>query len=240
MPKLPSGVEGFNVDLANEIAKRMKRPITIDAVQFSGLIPALNAGTYQFIATPVTVTQERAENLLFTEGYMATDFQFVTKKETPEIQSLEELKGKVVGVNKGTTLDLWARPLSDKIGWTVESLGTTTDLIQAVLTNRAYTLVTNSSAAAWAVKNNPAIKLTYLHKTGSVFAIPVRKDNVEMRNQVEMAIECMKTDGYVAKLYERWFGVAPPAGSAAVTVYPGYGVPGMPGYDPTPHQLRCG
>src|SRR5437763_12710548 len=69
MPKLSGGIEGFNVDLANEIAKRLGRTIEIDATQFSGLVPGLQAGTYDFIAAPTTVTKERAENMLFTEGY---------------------------------------------------------------------------------------------------------------------------------------------------------------------------
>lgn len=54
-----------------------RRSITIDATQFSGLIPALQAGTYDFLAAPTTVTKERADNLLFTEGYLNTDFQFL-------------------------------------------------------------------------------------------------------------------------------------------------------------------
>ncbi|MSQ69974.1 MAG: transporter substrate-binding domain-containing protein [Betaproteobacteria bacterium] len=239
MPKIPSGVEGFNVDLSNEIARRLKRPITIDAVQFSGLIPGLQAGTYDFIAAPVTVTKDRADSLLFTEGYIDTNFQFVVKKDGPLIKALEELKGKVIAVNKGTTLDIWARPLSDKYGWTVESFGSTTDAIQAVISNRAVALVTNSSAAAWATKNNPAIKLSYLHSLGTVFAIPVRKDNIAMRNQIEGALECMKKDGFIAKIHEKWFGIPPAPGSAATTISPGFGVPGMPGYDPTPHQPAC-
>src|SRR5437588_7789784 len=89
MPNLSGGVEGFNVDLAYEIAKRLGRKLELDAVQFSGLVPALQAGTYDFIAAPVTVTKERTEGLLFTEGYIDTDFQFVVKKETPDIKSLE-------------------------------------------------------------------------------------------------------------------------------------------------------
>src|SRR6266542_5684259 len=83
MPSLSGGYEGFNVDLANEIAKRLKRKIIIDAAQFSGLLPALQAGTYDFIAAPTTVTKERSENLLFTEGYLNTDFQFLIKKGAP-------------------------------------------------------------------------------------------------------------------------------------------------------------
>src|SRR5690242_12765342 len=66
MPKLGGGYEGFNIDLAEEIGKRMKRKVTIDAVQFSGIVPALQAGTYDFVAAPTTVTKERADNMLFT------------------------------------------------------------------------------------------------------------------------------------------------------------------------------
>ena len=83
-PSLSGGYEGFNIDLANEIAKRLKRKIIIDAAQFSGLVPALQAGTYDFLSAPTTVTKERAENMLFTEGYLNTDFQFLIKKGAPE------------------------------------------------------------------------------------------------------------------------------------------------------------
>src|SRR6201998_3308271 len=127
MPTLAGGIQGFNVDLANEIAKRLNRKITIDATQFSGLIPALQAGTYDFLAAPVTVTKERADNLLFTEGYLNTDFQFVVRKDAPEITRLEDFKGKVIAVNKGAAYDSWARDLAEKIGWTIESFGTKND-----------------------------------------------------------------------------------------------------------------
>jgi polar amino acid transport system substrate-binding protein len=239
MPNLAGGIQGFNVDLANEIAKRLKRPITIDATQFSGLLPGLQAGTYDFIAAPTTVTKERAENLLFTEGYLNTDFQFVVKKDTPDIVKLEELKGRTVSVNKGSAYDSWARDLAEKIGWSVESFGTNTDAVQAVIAGRAYANVAGNTVAAWAAKQNPAIKLSYLHSTGLVWAAPVRKDNTELRKKLDAAVECMKKDGTIAAMHEKWFGTKPAAGSAAVTIYPGYGVPGMPGYDPTEHSPAC-
>jgi polar amino acid transport system substrate-binding protein len=239
MPNLAGGIQGFNVDLANEIAKRLGRKITIDATQFSGLIPALQAGTYDFLAAPVTVSKERAENLLFTEGYLNTDFQFVVRKDAPEITKLEDLKGKVIAVNKGAVYDSWARDLAGKIGWSVESFGTNTDAVQAVISGRAYANVAGNTAVAWAAKNNPAIKLSYLYSTGLVWAAPVRKDNVELRRKLDVAIECMKRDGTLAKMHEKWFGAPPAPGSAAATIYPGYGVPDMPGYDPTEHPAAC-
>src|SRR5437879_9814801 len=66
-----------------------------------------------------------------------------------------------------------------------------------------------------------------------------RKDDAPLRNAVEEALECLKQEGTVARLHEKWFGFKPAAGAAAVTVYPGYGVPGLPGHDPKPHQPHC-
>ena len=239
-PSLSGGYEGFNIDLANEIAKRLKRKIIIDAAQFSGLVPALQAGTYDFLVAPTTVTKERAENMLFTEGYLNTDFQLLIKKGAPKVTKLEDLNGKTVSVNKGSVYDSWARELEGKIGWKVESFGTQTDAVQAVLVGRADANVAGNTVIAWAVKNNPQLELSYLYSTGLVWAAPLRKDSGELRKTIENPIECMKLDGTIAKLHEKWFGLAPAPGSAAVTVFPGYGVPDMPGYDPTAHTPACG
>ena len=59
--------------------------------------------------------------------------------------------------------------------------------------------------SAWAVKNNKRLKLSYLHKTGLVWSIPFRKDSKELRDKVELDLECMKTDGTMTKLSEKWF-----------------------------------
>jgi polar amino acid transport system substrate-binding protein len=238
-PILSGGYQGFNIDLANEFAKRLKRKIVIDAAQYSGLIPAMQAGTYDFLAAPTTVTKERAENMLFTEGYLNTDFQFLIKKGTPKIEKLEDLKGKTVSVNKGSAYDSWARDLEGKIGWKIESFGTQADAVQAVLVGRADANVAGNTVIAWAVKNNPELELSYLYSTGLVWAAPLRKDSGTLRASLDNAVECMKLDGTMAKMHEKWFGVAPAPGSAAVTVFPGYGVPDMPGYDPTPHTPSC-
>jgi polar amino acid transport system substrate-binding protein len=239
-PSLSGGYQGFNIDLANEIARRLKRNIVIDAAQFSGLVPALQAGTYDFLAAPTTVTKDRAENMLFTEGYLNTDFQFLIKKGSPKINQLTDLKGKTIAVNKGSAYDSWARELESKIGWKVESFGTQTDAVQAVLVGRADANVAGNTVIAWAVKNNPQLELSYLYSTGLVWAAPLRKDSGELRRTIEEPIECMKLDGTLARMHEKWFGVAPAPGSAAVTVFPGYGVPGMLGYDPTAHTPSCG
>src|SRR5207344_685257 len=70
MPKLGGGVEGFNIDLGMEIARRLGRPIEIDGTEFSALIPGMNAKKYDFVLAPTTATPERAKTMLFSEGYM--------------------------------------------------------------------------------------------------------------------------------------------------------------------------
>jgi polar amino acid transport system substrate-binding protein len=239
MPRLEGGIQGFNVDLANEIGKRLKRPVEITATQFSGILPSLQAGTIDFVAAPVTVTKERAENYLFTEGYLNTDYQFLTKKGEPPITDLKQLKGKVISVNKGAVYDSWARGLEAEIGWAVESFGTQTDAVQAVMAGRAYANVAGNTAVQYAVKQQPQLQLSYVHSTGLVWSAALRKDSKELLGQIENAIECMKKDGTIVAMHERWFGIKPAPASAAVIIFPGTGVPGMPGYDATPREQKC-
>lgn len=239
MPKMGGGVEGFNVDMANEIGRRLGRPMNVVAQEWSGLIPGLQAKRFDFMVAPTTVTAERSKALLFTEGYLNTDYQFVVRKDAPAVTKLEDLKGKTIAVNRGSIYDTWGRENAGKYGFQVESFNTTSDAVQAVMAGRAFANLAGNTAVAWAAKKNPDLKLSYTVSTGNVFAIPFRKDDVAMRNQVEGVIECMKRDGFFAKLSEKWFGVAPQTGGAAVTVFPGYGTPGFEGYDPTQHTPKC-
>jgi polar amino acid transport system substrate-binding protein len=239
MPKLGGGIEGFNVDMANEIARRLKRPINIEATQFSGLIPGLNAKKYDWIAAPTTVTPQRAEALLFTEGYLNTDYQFLVRKAAPEIQSLDDLKGKTIAVNKGSAYETWAKDHMTKHGFKYDVYDTNADAVQAVLSGRADANLAGNTVAAWAAKRNPMVKTTYTVSTGLVWAIPFRKDDTAGRALVSNVVKCMKQDGTFAQLYEKWFGGKPPAGSVTVTIGVGHGVPGLPGHDPAPVTPNC-
>ena len=241
MAKLGGGIEGFQVDLFTEAAHRMGRDITIESTTFSGLIPGLMSGRYDFIAAPTTVTKERAENMLFTAGYLWTDFQFGIKKGSAPIKSWDDLKGKAVAVNKGTPYETLSKSMAEKIGFTVQVYDTQPDATQAVLAGRAYATLGGNTVIKYAASKNPQFVADFvLEDTKAHWAAPFRKDSVALRNQMQDALDCMKKDGTIAKLTEKWFGQAPGPDDLERVVTPGYGVPGMPGYDPTPHPLHCG
>jgi polar amino acid transport system substrate-binding protein len=240
-PKLDGGVQGFQVDLFQEVAKRMGRAITIDSASFSGLIPALNAGRYDFLCAPTTVTPERAANLLFTEGYLWTELQFGIRRGSPPIRSEEDLRGKTISVNKGTPYEQWVTRNAERLDLKLLAFDTQPDAVQAVIQGRAQANLSGNTVVKYSASRTPQYVADFvLPGTRMHWGTPFRQDSAALRNQVEEVIECMKRDGTVARLSERWFGAAPKDDDAERVVFPGYGPPGLPGHDPTPREPRCG
>ena len=237
----PDGTpEGFNVDLAREVARRLGYDdVEIIDQEWSVIFAGLYAQRYEFIVAPTTMTDERSEAVLFTEGYLDTDFTFVIRADAPDIESLEDLRGHAIAVNNGSAYDFWATDNQERYGFEIQRYGKNADAVQAVLTGRAFTNLAGNTVAQWAAMENPRVRTTYTISTGTAFSMPFRHQDVAYRNKVEDILECMKVDGTFSRLHEEWFGEPPAEGAAAVTVLEGYGHPGMSGYDPTPHELRC-
>ncbi len=239
-PNMSGGVQGFQVDLFREVARRMGREIVIDSASFSGLIPAMNAGRYDFLCAPTTVTPERAASLLFTEGYLWTELQFGIRRGTTPIRSEEDLRGKAISVNKGTPYEAWVRNNAERLNLTLMAFDTQPDAVQAVLQGRAYANLSGNTVIRYSASRTPQFIADFvLPGTRFHWATPFRQDSTALRNEVENVIECMKKDGTVASLSERWFGSRPGPDQAENVIFPGYGVPGLPGYDATPHEPRC-
>ena len=240
-PSLQGGVQGFQVDLFAEVARKLNRQIVIDSASFSGLIPAMNAGRYDFLCAPTTVTRERAENLLFTEGYLWTELQFGIRRGTPPIRSEEDLRGKTISVNKGTPYEQWVTRNAERLDLKLLAFDSQADAVQAVLQGRAQANLSGNTVVKYSASRTPQYVADYvLPNTRMHWATPFRQDSAALRNQVEGVIECMKKDGTIARLSERWFGAAPKEEDAERVVFPGYGPPGNPGYDATLHEPRCG
>jgi len=239
-PSLQGGVQGFQIDLFDAIGKKLNRPVEITSASFSGLIPALNAGRYDFLCAPTTVTRERAENLLFTEGYLWTELQFGIRRGTPPIKSDEDLRGKAISVNKGTPYEQWVTRNAERLNLTLLAFDSQADAAQAVIQGRAYANLSGNTVVKYSASRTPQYIADYtLPGTRFHWATPFRKDDAAGRQQMERIIECLKKDGTIAKISEKWFGAPPKADDAERVVFPGFGPPDQPGYDATPNTAAC-
>ena len=103
----PSGV---SVDLAEALGKSLGRPVHIENIPFTGLIPSLKTGKIDCIISSMTDTPERRASIAFSDPYLTIGLALLVGKNSP-IQSIAELDqaGKTIAVRQGTTGEVWAR-----------------------------------------------------------------------------------------------------------------------------------
>lgn len=240
MPRMDGSIEGLSVDMTAEIAKRLDREITIQPMGFAALIPALQAGTFDFLSVPFAVSAERSESFLLTEGIWSSNLSFIIPAGGDQITDIAQLNGKTVATNKGNVDDKWARENAGEYGWTVESYGSLNDAAQAVQAGRADAAIVNHVTGLTIAKRNPAVKLSdFRMDRGSYFTYAIPLGSEDLRQQIEGAIECIKADGTAAELYEKWLGEAPAEGSIDVTPQAGFGPEGYANYDASEHAANC-
>jgi len=233
------GPEGVGVDMIKEVGRRVGRPsVEIVDINFSGLFAALFSKRIEFTVNPLNITAERAERMLYTEPFFATGNGFLIRT-ADEMKGFEDLKGKQLAVNRGTISDTWATANAEKYGFEVQRYDTFPDSVQAVITRRAFTALNEIPTAVYAASQNKAIKVGFKDYNGRNFGYAFRLESVPYRNTVEEAIECMKLDGTLAKLHEKWYGSPPDQSSTINAVFVGYGAPGFKGYEFKPHVPNC-
>ena len=233
MAAATGGVEGYNVDLMAEIAKRMGAEYEVIDQEWSGIFAGLAAGKYIAIIAPTTVTEERANSMLFGEPYFDVNYQFLIPAGVDQVKTLDDLKGKTIAVNKGNFFDKWLSERQAEYGWEITRFGKNADAIQAVATGRADANMAGDTVAGWTAQKNPLVKPSELIiSTGRVAAFAFAAGDEENRAKFEGVVECMIKDGTIAKIHEKWVGQPPVEGGAAYTVAAGIGAPGMPGYLP--------
>lgn len=230
---------GFSYDLAVAVAKKLGRP-GVEAIDsnFSAIFAGLFSKRFEMIVAPTTVTTERAAQMLFSEPYLPTGLGFLTKKGAA-IPDLESLKGKAVAVNNGSSSDKWLTGNEAKYGFTIQRYNKSADAVQAVMVGRAFAMLADTPAARYVTTQNKGTDVPFTVSTGGNFAFAFRKEDGAFRARVEGALQCLKKDGTVARIYVKWFGVQPPADSSTATVYPGTGAPGFEGFDAADVKADC-
>jgi len=240
--KAPNGdLQGISIDMLNYVAKKLGRNGTevIDQ-EYSGIIVGLNAGKYDLVISPTHVTEKRAESVLYTEPFQEANLGVLTMKDHARFNSIDDLRGVSIAVVRGSATDAFLTEREAEYKWSVVRYGKTADAVQAVLSGREAAHIAGESSVALAAKLNDKLRKDVSLPTGLNYAWIVRQGDVELRNKIEDAIECMKKDGALAASIENWFGEKPAANSIIYKPLPGYGAESFKGYDPTPHELTCG
>jgi polar amino acid transport system substrate-binding protein len=231
----PDGkIAGFSVDVAWEMAKRLGRPgVDVIETPVASLFTGLNAKRYEFIAAPIVVTAERAQQMLFTEPYMSMGFGVLVPAEDPDLKAPEELKGKTVALLRGGASDAWATENAGRLGFEVLRLDRAAEVPTTVAEKKAQAGLMDLHAALQAVKQARQVKNGLTILSGRVVAFAFRQDDAAFRNSVELIVEEMKKDGSLAGIYQAWFGARPPEGSAMLTADDAhFGAAGFPGHGP--------
>lgn len=101
--------DGFDVDIAKELANRLGVEAEFVAQDFSGLIPGLQKDKFDILVSQVTITEERQKQIDFTEPYITNQVKVIVKESNTDIQSKEGFKGKKIGVGLGTNDETYLR-----------------------------------------------------------------------------------------------------------------------------------
>lgn len=196
-------VVGFDIDIANELAKRLGVKLEIVNLPFDSLIPALQQGKIDIIIAGMTITEERAKVVDFSKPYFEANQAIVVRKDGKfEPKKIEELVGKKVAVQLGTTGDL---VISEYKGVTVVRFQKFTDAFLELQNGRVDAVLLDEAPAKAYVKKFPKFLISAVVDTGETYGIAVRKGNKELLNFVNQTLDILKSTGTYNKLLQKWF-----------------------------------
>lgn len=195
---------GFDMALIREIAARLGMEVEIINTAWEGIIPGLLAGHYDVIISAMTITNERARAVDFSDPYFATGQVIVVRMDDDRISEPADLAGKVVAVQIGTTGHFAAESIAGAI---VEHYPLTPEALLALKLGRADAAVVDELVALEEVRANPGqVKVVGTPFTIEYYGIAMRKGNPELLRAINLALAQMKADGTYDEIYDRWFG----------------------------------
>ncbi|MGE8205780.1 amino acid ABC transporter substrate-binding protein [Heyndrickxia sp. NPDC080065] len=195
---------GFDIDIANEVFKRLKIKTKYIETKWDGMIAGLDAKRYDLIANEVAVRTDRLKKYDMSDPYIVSKAVLVVSKDNNDIKSLDDLKGKKVG----QSLDSNYRKIAEDHGATntvVDGFNQAIDLI----TSKRIDATINDSLSYYDLRKhqpNLPIKVVYEEKNATNNAFLFRKNSKELVDAVNGALAGMKKDGTYLKISKKWFG----------------------------------
>lgn len=211
--------EGFEVDIINDVARRMGTTAEIEGMDFKALFVASASKRVDAVISSLTITAERLQSQSFTQPYF-TGALGIAAKDGSDISSPEGLKGKQVGAIATSFPEKWAQENAEKLGFAgYKSYDTLANMLTDLQNGRVDAVVNDIVGLRYAATQTKGFTVVAEIVTGEKFAMMMPKGH-EKLEEINKHISDMKTDGTMAKLHEKWFGVAPAADSLTATPLP--------------------
>lgn len=210
-------IVGFEIDLVTRVAEELGHTVTIENIPFNGLFSAVQSGRIDIATSSITITDERLQSVSFAQPYYDSD-QSLTTGADSGIASLDEMNGKVVGVDTGSTGDVWATEHAEEYGFAdirrYEGLQPAMLDLQA---GRIDGYISDIPALLYYTKDKPDLTVVQRIETGEKYSMMFAKD-AELASQVNDVLTTLKEAGYIAELHETWFGSVPEDTTSTVQV----------------------
>lgn len=218
---------GFELDLVREVGARLERPVQIVNIPFNGLFSAVQSGRIDIALSSITITEKRLASVAFTQPYYDSA-QSLTVSATSAVGGLGDMRGKIVGVDTGSTGDIWASSNQGRYGF--GEIRRYEGLAPAMLdlqTGRIDGYISDIPSLEYYLKDKPWFRIVGRMETGERYSMMLAKGN-SLADDVDAVITELKREGYVSALHEKWFGTAADASSSTVLVLPRPGAPADP------------
>lgn len=205
-------MDGFDADIAREVAKRLGVEVEFVSQEFSGLIPSLQSKKIDAVISQMTITDERKQALDFSEGYITNQVKIIVKSDNNDITKLEDFKGKTIGVGLGTNDETYLRnEVLPKVGdFTIKTYDDVISSLKDLNAGRIDATINNLYALKPIVDANGFdIKAVGEAIKSDQAGIAVRKNNPELVAALNEALQGMKDDGTYNTIFKKWFGEEP-------------------------------
>jgi len=199
----PSGFSGFDIDIVSYIAEGLDLDLVVKDSSFEGLQSglSLNAGECDLAASAMTITDERAENLDFSEGYYDS-LQSLLVPADSDIAGIGDLSGKRVAVQQGTTGESYATENAE--GAELVSFPSDAEMYQAILASQVDAVLQDLPAN---VPHTADGKFTIVEEydTDETYGLAIKKGNTALVDAVNEQLTEMRDSGQYDEFYNQYF-----------------------------------
>ena len=199
-------IVGIDAEVAAAIAEKLGMELEIADVDFDSIIPGVQQGKYDMGMAGMTVTDERLEKVNFSDTY-AKGVQVVIVKEDGGIASLDDVNGKKIGVQQGTTGDIYASDTVENGGYGEENVTKYANgalAVEALKAGKVDCVIIDNEPAKAYVAANEGLKILDTEYANEDYAICFAKDNTELQTKVNNALKELIADGTVQKIVDQY------------------------------------